>query len=102
LTTLRKGAAIKAVLLFALAWQFLPEKIRLKVPDGYDAALLIPVILLATLFAYEISAPLEMLLFNGNIIGFHNFNTGLDHSAQRRCHKISGINRAHNSQWNSE
>jgi phosphate transport system permease protein len=61
-----------AVLLFAFAWQFLPEKIRLKVPDGYDAALLIPVILLATLFAYEISAPLEMLLFNGNIIGWFN------------------------------
>jgi phosphate transport system permease protein len=66
-----------AVLLFAFAWQFLPEKIRLKVPDGYDAALLIPVILLATLFAYEISAPLEMLLFNGNIIGWFNNELGI-------------------------
>ncbi|MBT3813073.1 MAG: ABC transporter permease subunit [Gammaproteobacteria bacterium] len=66
-----------AVLLFAFSWQFLPEKLRLKVPEGYDAALLIPVILLATLFAYKISAPLEMLLFNGNIIGWFNNELGI-------------------------
>lgn len=66
-----------AVLLFAFAWQLLPEKIRLKVPDGYDAALLIPVILLATLFAYSISAPLEDLLFNGSIIVWFNSELGI-------------------------
>ena len=66
-----------AVLLFAFAWQFLPEKIRSKVPEGYDAALLIPVILLATLFAYSISAPLESYLFNGSIIVWFNNELGI-------------------------
>ena len=66
-----------AVLLFAFAWQFLPEKIRLKVPDGYHAVLLIPVILLATFFAYSISTPLEMLLFNGSIISWFNNELGI-------------------------
>ncbi|OQK16840.1 phosphate ABC transporter permease [Methyloprofundus sedimenti] len=66
-----------AVLLFAFTWQLLPEKLRLKVPDGYDAALLIPVIFLATLFAYSISAPLEDWLFNGSIIVWFNNELGI-------------------------
>jgi len=78
-----------AVLLFAFAWQFLPEKIRLKVPEGYDAVLLIPVILLATLFAYSISAPLEALMFNGNIIGW--FNTELGIGYDQRNSLVVGI-----------
>ncbi|RLA23356.1 MAG: phosphate ABC transporter permease [Gammaproteobacteria bacterium] len=78
-----------AVLLFAFAWQFLPEKIRLKVPEGYDAVLLIPVILLATLFAYSISAPLEALMFNANIIGW--FNTELGIGYDQRNSLVVGI-----------
>ena len=78
-----------AVLLFAFAWQFLPEKIRLKVPDGYHAALLIPVILLATLFAYSISPPLEALIFNGNIISW--FNTELGIGYDQRNSLVVGI-----------
>ncbi|NOR79528.1 MAG: ABC transporter permease subunit, partial [Methyloprofundus sp.] len=66
-----------AVLLFAFAWQFVPQKIRLKIPEGYDAALLIPVILLATLFAYSISDPIEALMFNDNIIVWFNSELGI-------------------------
>jgi len=66
-----------AVLLFAFAWQFIPQKIRLKIPEGYDAALLIPVILLATLFAYSISDPIEALMFNDNIIVWFNSELGI-------------------------
>ncbi|TXL14039.1 phosphate ABC transporter permease [Methylococcaceae bacterium HT4] len=66
-----------SVLLFAFAWQFLPKSIRLKVPDGYDAALLIPVILLATWFAYSVSAPLEDLMFNGELIVWFNNELGI-------------------------
>ncbi|WP_428353056.1 ABC transporter permease subunit [Methyloprofundus sp.] len=66
-----------AVLLFAFAWHQLPEKISSKIPEGYDAALLIPVILLATFFAYSISAPLEALFFKGNIIAWFNDELGI-------------------------
>ncbi len=66
-----------AVLLFAFLWQLVPEKIRIKIPDGYDAALLVPVILLATLFAYSISGPLEELMFKGSLIVWFNNELGI-------------------------
>ena len=56
-----------AVMLFAFIWQYLPEDLRQKVPEGWDAALLIPVILLSGWFAFAVSVPLETVLFNGII-----------------------------------
>ncbi len=55
------------VMLFAYAWQCMPEKLRHKVPEGWDAALLIPVILLSGWFAFAISVPLESWCFNGSL-----------------------------------
>lgn len=66
-----------AVLLFAFVWQTFPEKIRLRFPEGSEAALLIPVILFATFFADSISNPLEELMFNGNLIGWFNNELGI-------------------------
>lgn len=51
------------VMLFALLWQYVPKEQRQKIPEGWDAALLIPVIILSTWFAFAISVPLETLLF---------------------------------------
>jgi phosphate transport system permease protein len=56
-----------AVMLFAFAWHNLPEGLRQKVPEGWDAALLIPAILLSGWLAFAASGPLEALLFNGNL-----------------------------------
>jgi phosphate transport system permease protein len=56
-----------AVMLFAFIWQNLPEDLRQKVPEGWDAALLIPVILLSGWFAFAVSVPLEAALFNGSL-----------------------------------
>lgn len=56
-----------AVMLFAFAWHNLPEGPRQKVPEGWDAALLIPVILLSGWLAFAASGPLEALLFNGSL-----------------------------------
>lgn len=56
-----------AVMLFAAFWHNLPETIRQKVPEGWDAALLIPVILLSGWLAFAVSEPLEALLFNGSL-----------------------------------
>lgn len=56
-----------AVMLFAYGWHRLPEKVQHKVPEGWDAALLIPVILLSGWFAFAVSVPLEELCFNGSL-----------------------------------
>ena len=55
------------VLLFSFGWQFLPKQWRQKIPEGWDAAILIPVIILLGITAYFLSAPLETLLFNGSL-----------------------------------
>jgi phosphate transport system permease protein len=55
------------VMLFAFSWQSMPEKFRHKVPEGWDAALLIPVILLSGWLAFAVSAPLESWCFNGSL-----------------------------------
>ncbi|MGZ8190031.1 MAG: ABC transporter permease subunit, partial [Methylococcaceae bacterium] len=54
-----------AVMLFAFSWQYAPKTIQQKIPEGWDAALLIPVILLSGWFAFTISVPLEETLFHG-------------------------------------
>ncbi|MGD7034518.1 ABC transporter permease subunit [Methylotuvimicrobium buryatense] len=56
-----------AVLVFAYLWQLLPDSVRHKIPDGWDAALLIPIILLSGWFAFLISVPLESWLFGGSL-----------------------------------
>ena len=55
------------VMLFAYAWQYLPKKFKQTVPDGWEAALLIPVIIVSAWFAFVVSVPLESLLFGGTI-----------------------------------
>jgi phosphate transport system permease protein len=55
------------VLLAAYGWSRLPEKIRLLVPDGWEAALLIPVILLIGSGALGMSGHLENWLFAGDM-----------------------------------
>ncbi len=56
-----------AVILFAFAWQKLPEKFTQKIPEGWDAALLIPVIIIASWLAFELSHPIQDLLFGGDL-----------------------------------
>jgi phosphate transport system permease protein len=55
------------VLLAAYAWSRLPEKIRLVIPDGWEAALLIPVILLIGSGALGMSGHLENWFFGGDM-----------------------------------
>ena len=55
------------VLLAAYAWSRLPERIRLVVPDGWEAALLIPVILLIGSGALGMSGHLENWFFGGDM-----------------------------------
>ncbi len=56
-----------SVLLASFGWQQLPEAIRHRVPEGWDAALLIPVVLVAGWLAFSLSTPLEVLMFGGDM-----------------------------------
>lgn len=55
------------VLVFAYAWHCLPDRIRHRVADGWDAALLIPVILITGWLALTMNYTLEQWLFDGDM-----------------------------------
>ncbi len=78
-----------AVIIFAFLWSRLPEKVRLCVPDGYDAALLIPIIMGAAWFVFAVSGFMEALLFQGDII--HWFDTELGMGYDQRNSVVVGI-----------
>jgi len=56
-----------AVVAFGFFWQNLPERVRFLLPEGWDAAMLIPVVILATWFALGIANPIEALFFDGDL-----------------------------------
>lgn len=55
------------ILLTGYIWSRLPERVRLSVPDGWESALLIPVILLVGFVSLSMSGHLENWLFDGNM-----------------------------------
>ncbi|MFK5913030.1 MAG: ABC transporter permease subunit [Woeseiaceae bacterium] len=56
-----------SVLVFAFAWKNLPKDIRTCIPDGWQAALLIPVLLFAGWLSMALSLPMEQFFFNGDM-----------------------------------
>ncbi len=69
-----------SVLLFAFGWQQLPEQLRNRVPDGWQALILIPVILFAGWLAFALNSPMEIFLFNGDMRSWldHEMGIGFD------------------------
>ena len=67
------------VLLFAFAWKSLPKDIRNMVPEGWQAALLIPVLLFTGWLSMTLSLPMENLFFNGDMKVWLSENLGLDY-----------------------
>ena len=55
------------ILLFAFAWSRLPLAVRRHVPAGWDAALLIPVVLLIGYACFAANDSLELALFGGEM-----------------------------------
>ncbi|KJK06702.1 ABC transporter permease subunit [Pseudomonas alkylphenolica] len=55
------------ILVAGFTWSRLPESIRLRVPDGWEAAILIPVILFTGWFALYMSPFLETWFFDGDM-----------------------------------
>ncbi len=66
-----------SVLAVAYFWQYLPKTIRQKVPEGWEAVLLLPVIIVITWLAFSLSAPFESWLFNGTLRDWLNQNFGI-------------------------
>lgn len=56
-----------SILLFAYVWHRLPESVRHKVPDGWQAALLVPLVVLVIYVSMALSQPLEVWLFGGDM-----------------------------------
>nr|WP_024688232.1 ABC transporter permease subunit [Pseudomonas asturiensis] len=55
------------ILLAGFFWTRLPDSIRLRVPDGWESAILIPVILLVGWLSLSMSPHLENWFFNGDM-----------------------------------
>ena len=66
------------VLLFAWCWQQLPAALRQRIPDGWDAALLVPVVLLIAALAWFAGPLVEYWLFAGNLPGWLSHELGID------------------------
>jgi phosphate transport system permease protein len=68
------------VLAFAFVWSQLPLRIRSLVPEGWEAALLVPVLLFIGWFALSLSLPMEQFFFNGDMRAWldNTFGIGFD------------------------
>ena len=56
-----------SVILAAYCWNRLPDQFRHRVPEGWEAALLLPVIIGAGIISFALSQPLELAFFGGNM-----------------------------------
>jgi phosphate transport system permease protein len=55
------------ILLAAFAWTRLPEAWRHRIPDGWEAAVLIPVVLIVGFLSFAMAGPLEVIFFHGDM-----------------------------------
>ncbi len=67
------------LLLFAYLWQQLPDRIRHSVPDGWEAALLIPVVIGLVYFCVEMSPVLEKAFFGGDMPNWLRNELGINY-----------------------
>lgn len=56
-----------AIIIAAYLWRQLPAVIRHLIPDGWEAALLMPVVIVTIVVCLLLSQPLELWLFDGNM-----------------------------------
>jgi len=65
------------ILLASWLWERLPEVIRHAVPEGWEAALLLPVVLILVLLSMSFSPFMEQLWFNGNMRAWLSNDLGI-------------------------
>ncbi|ART78903.1 ABC transporter permease subunit [Oceanisphaera avium] len=66
-----------SMLLMAFGWQLLPAYLRNRVPEGWQAILLLPLVVLVGWLSFALSPWLETWLFNGNARGFLTNELGI-------------------------
>ena len=68
------------LLLFAWFWTYLPSSVRHHIPEGWHAAVLIPVIIGIGWLTLHLAPSLERMIFDGNIRAWmlHEFGIGYD------------------------
>ncbi|MGK0440547.1 MAG: phosphate transport system permease protein [Pseudohongiellaceae bacterium] len=67
------------ILLFGYGWSRLPAKIRLAIPDGSHAILLIPVVIAITWLCISSSGLLELWFFNGDMRSWLTHDMGISY-----------------------
>ncbi len=67
------------LLLFAFLWHEMPDRIRHSVPDGWEAALLIPVVIGLAYFSFALSPVLEDSFFAGDMPGWLRNELGINY-----------------------
>ncbi|MFK8066909.1 MAG: ABC transporter permease subunit [Gammaproteobacteria bacterium] len=67
-----------SILLSAFLWSKLPTRIRHNIPDGWEAALLIPVVIISGVIAISLSHPVEATFFNNDMPTWVSNKLGLD------------------------
>ncbi len=58
--------------LFGYVWHKAPVSFKHRIPDGWQAALLFPVIIFGTVLAFWLGEPLEAVMFDGNMPAWLN------------------------------
>lgn len=77
------------VLLAAYAWHLLPESLRGLVPEGWEAALLMPVIALSVWLIFQLGHPIEASFFGGDMPNWLSNQLGIKY--EQRNSLVVGI-----------
>ena len=65
--------------LAAYLWDRLPNRLTHKIPEGWEAALLLPVLSGAGMLSFGLGQPLEIILFDGNMPQWLNTELGISY-----------------------
>jgi phosphate transport system permease protein len=63
--------------IFGYIWLRMPRAVRLRVPAGWEAAMLIPVIAFVTWLCFLLAKPVEALIFGGNMQAWMDSTLGI-------------------------
>jgi phosphate transport system permease protein len=66
------------------AWARLPRGVRRLVPEGWEAALLAPIVVAVVWLCFVLAGPVEAVLFGGNLQAWMDQELGIDYD-QRNC-----------------
>lgn len=65
--------------LFGYLWMRMPRALRLRVPQGWEAAMLIPVIAFVVWLCFQAAHPIEYLFFGGNMQAWMDQTLGISY-----------------------